>query len=128
MLHYSWLNLYLFVSGYAKCPGLSLEKYMSKLNGNNDSFWQRPRDNVTGNDSIWYRNSAVGHRTLGKFMTTISIDAGLSQLYTNHCIKASCITALDDGETQDLKRYAAQDTFHFFTFTDVSRVTFYRGL
>jgi hypothetical protein len=80
-----------------KCPGLSLEKYMSKLNGNNDSFWQRPRDNVTGNDSIWYRNSAVGHRTLGKFMTTISIDAGLSQLYTNHCIKASCITALDDG-------------------------------
>jgi hypothetical protein len=30
-------------------------------------------------------------------MTTISIDAGLSQLYTNHCIKASCITALDDG-------------------------------
>ena len=30
-------------------------------------------------------------------MKTISIDAGLSQLYTNHCIRASCITALDDG-------------------------------
>ena len=59
---------------------------MSKLNGNNDSFWQRPRDNATENDNIWYRNSAVGH-----------IDAGLSQLYTNHCIRASCITALDDG-------------------------------
>ena len=76
---------------------LSLEKYMSKLNGNNDSFWQRPRDNVTVNDNIWYRNSAVGHNTLGKFMKTISVDAGLSQLYTNHYIRASCITVLDDG-------------------------------
>jgi hypothetical protein len=69
---------------------------MSKRNGNNDSFWQRPRDNVTENDNIWYRNSAVGHNTLGKFMKTISIDARLFQLYTNHCIRASCITALDD--------------------------------
>jgi len=74
---------------------------MSKLNGNNDSFWQRPRDNVTENDNIWYRNSAVGHNTLGKFMKTISIDAGLSQLYTNHCIRASCIAALDDGGMED---------------------------
>ena len=70
---------------------------MSKLNGNNNSFWQRPRYNVTENDNIWYRNSAVGHNTLGKFMKTISIDAGLSQLHTNHCIRASCITAPDDG-------------------------------
>jgi hypothetical protein len=83
------------MSGFhaAKCPVLSLEKYMSKLNGNNDSFWQRPRDNVTENDNIWYQNSAVGHNTLGKFIKAISIDAGLSQLYTNHCIRASSITA-----------------------------------
>ena len=69
---------------------------MSKLNGNTNSFWQRPRDNVTENDNIWYQHSAVGHNTLGKCMKTISIDAGLFQLFTNHCIRASCITALDD--------------------------------
>ena len=73
---------------------------MSKLNGNNDSFWQRPRDSATENDNIWYRNSAVGHNTLGKFIKAISIDAGLSQLYTNHCIRASSITALDDGSME----------------------------
>jgi hypothetical protein len=43
------------------------------------------------------RQSARCHVTLGKFIKAISIDAGLSQLYTNHCIRASCITALDDG-------------------------------
>ena len=96
ILHCSWLNLHFFLSGDAKCPVLSLEKYMSKLNGNNDSFWQRPRDNATENDNIWYRNSTVGHNTPGKFIKTISIDAELSQSYTNHCIRASCITALDD--------------------------------
>ena len=70
---------------------------MSKLNGNNDSFWQRPTDNVTENDNSWYRNSTVGQNTPRKFIKTISIDAGLSQSYTNHCIRARCIAALDDG-------------------------------
>lgn len=46
-------------------------------------------------DSIWYINAALGHNTLGKMMSKISEDAGLSQTYTNHCIRATCITALD---------------------------------
>lgn len=30
-------------------------------------------------------------------MKTISSDAGLSQIYTNHCIRATCITTLDNN-------------------------------
>lgn len=30
-------------------------------------------------------------------MKTISSDAGLSQVYTNHCIRATCITTLDNN-------------------------------
>lgn len=85
------------IPGDAKCPVLALEKYLSKLNPNNDSFWQRPRDSVTETDMVWYRNASVGHNTLGNFMKIISEKADLSQLYTNHCIRATCITALDDS-------------------------------
>ena len=53
---------------------------------------------VSGSDQeiMLQRTITFGTNTLGKFIKTISIDAGLFQLYTNHCIRASCITALDD--------------------------------
>ena len=35
-------------------------------------------------------------------MKRISADAGLSQLYTNHCIRATCITILDQNNTEAL--------------------------
>lgn len=76
---------------------MALEKYQAKLNPNNENFWQRPRDNVSEVDTVWYRNIAVGHNTLGNFMKIISCKAQLSQVYTNHCIRATCITALDDN-------------------------------
>ena len=85
---------YLF-TGNPRCPVASLEKYLTKLNPSSECFWQRPKHRFKDTDSVWYDNMAVGHNTLGNFMKTISGKAELSQTYTNHCIRATCITALD---------------------------------
>jgi len=84
------------VLGSPRCPVASLEKYLSKLNPNSECFWQRPKRQVKDGGSFWYDSIAVGHNTLGNFMKTISTKAELSQIYTNHCIRATCITALDN--------------------------------
>ena len=77
------------------CPVASFKKYLSKLNPSIDTLFQRPRSE--GNDHRpWYDAQVVGIKTLEKMMKTISVDAGLSQIYTNHCIRATCITTLDE--------------------------------
>lgn len=73
----------------------SLEKYIGKLNPNCESFGQRPKRNSNDSNAVWYYNSPAGHNTLGNFMKTISMKAELLTLYTNHCIRATCITGLD---------------------------------
>ena len=72
---------------------------MSKLNPNNPNFWQRPKPatTVTSSDDVWYDNAPVGKNTLGNMMARISSDCELSKRYTNHCIRSTCITTLDDG-------------------------------
>lgn len=84
------------VLGSPRCPVASLEKYLSKLNSNSECFWQRPKRQVKGGGSFWYDNITVGHNTLGNFMKTISTKAELSQVYTNHSIRATCISTLDN--------------------------------
>ncbi|XP_069139051.1 uncharacterized protein [Argopecten irradians] len=81
--------------GNPNCPVATIEKYLSKLNPNNDNFWQRPKKTVDQSMDVWYDNCAVGKNTLNNFMSRLSKDAGLSVKYTNHCIRATCITTLD---------------------------------
>jgi hypothetical protein len=66
----------------------SFEKYISKLNPNCECLWQRPKQNVNEGDRVWYDNMAIGKNNLGGKMAAISKDAGLSAIYTNHCIRA----------------------------------------
>ena len=40
---------------------------------------------------------AVGKNTLGSMMAKISTECELTKRYTNHCIRSTCITALDDS-------------------------------
>ena len=79
----------------ANCPIKSLHLYLSKLHPECDSFFQRPRsgDKVVDED-IWYFNKTVGVNTLGEKMKKISEKAELSQIYTNHCIRATTSTVL----------------------------------
>ena len=69
--------------------------YTSKLTKKNNWLWQKPRRKIRGDDLEWYENVPVGPHPLENFMKRISEQAGLSQMYTNHCIRATVITSLD---------------------------------
>ena len=74
------------------CPVKSLKLYLSKLNPACKSLFQRP--NIASNPAQWYDRVPVGKVTLGEYMGKLSLEAGCSQRYTNHCIRASTITVL----------------------------------
>ena len=83
--------------GSSRCPVLSFEKYISKLNPDCiDTFWQKPKTN-SEDEHCWYENIPLGKNTLGNKMKTLSEKAGLTTSYTNHCLRATCITALDQA-------------------------------
>ena len=87
----------MFAAGGPLCPVLSFEKYVSHLNPNNEFFLQRPKRIVNKSDGVWYDNMVVGQRRLGEKMNKLSTDAKLSYDYTNHSIRATAITVLDES-------------------------------
>ena len=70
----------------------ALKLYMSKLNPETESFFQYPRKNWSFDDNIWYEARPVGVNSLDSMMKNISKAASLSQLYTNHSVRATAIT------------------------------------
>ena len=42
----------------------------------------------------WFKCEPLGKSVITKMMPTLSRNAGLSQVYTNHCVRASTVTAL----------------------------------
>ena len=45
----------------------------------------------------WYDNQVLGVKQLEKYMKKLSVEAKLSKIYTNHSIRATCITILDSA-------------------------------
>jgi hypothetical protein len=78
------------------CPVQSFLKYIRKRNHNCDAFWQRPRDSFD-DDAIWFEKKPLGRNPLSQMMADISKAAKLSRVYTNHCIRATCITLLSEA-------------------------------
>ena len=78
----------------AICPVESFKLYMQKLNPKLNVFFQRPKPSFKSDDS-WYDAQVLGVKTLEQMMKKISVDAELSMVYTNHCIRATSITLLD---------------------------------
>ena len=87
----------MFATGGPLCPVLSFEKYVSHLTPNNEFFFQRPKRIVNKSDGVWYDNVVVGQRTLGEKMKKLSTDAKLFYNYTNHSIRATAITVVDES-------------------------------
>ena len=80
------------------CPVLSLKKYISKLNPKCSYLFQRPRTGQVGDDDpVWYENKVLGIHKLETMMKNISVAAGLSQTYTNHCLRATATTVLSQA-------------------------------
>ena len=86
----------LYATGSENCPVASYIMYVNKLNPKLESLFQRPKSAPT-NDGPWYDAQVIGTKTLAKMMKRISIDAKLSMIYTNHCIRATSISVLDSS-------------------------------
>ena len=84
------------------CPVRAFELYLSKLHPSLNLLWQRPKalDNFSESDSVWYCNSPLGKNTLGSLMKTISVYCKLSQEYTNHCIRSTAVSVLDNNNIE----------------------------
>lgn len=84
----------MYSTGHEHCPLRSLKKYLNLLHPDQEAFFQRPRVSGFENESIWYSKLPVGVNTIGKFMSMISQNAGLSVIYTNHCVRSTTVTTL----------------------------------
>jgi len=82
--------------GNPRCPVASFEKYVAKLHRELGDFWQKPMVKPVTLDQLWwYENSAVGQNTLSSKMKTLSVEARLSTVYTNHCLRDVCASDLE---------------------------------
>jgi len=75
--------------GYQGCPVSSFEKYVSKLNVDCSAFWQAPIEKLVSDNASWYKNLPLGKNSLYNKMKTLSEVAGLSKVYTNHCLRTT---------------------------------------
>ncbi|XP_072018909.1 uncharacterized protein [Amphiura filiformis] len=111
------------------CPVASFEKYISKLNRRCNSLFQTPIERSEFNwykasnnhDKPWYNNSPVAEKTLGSFMTKLSLAADLSRRYTNHSVKVTSITVLNEIV------FAARDNFSASGHQTVSSINTHIG-
>ena len=65
------------------------------------SIFPVSRPSVTKEEAVWYHNRSLGLNKLGDMMKIISVGAELSQIYTNHSVRASAITLLSDANVLD---------------------------
>ena len=78
------------------CPVISFVKYLSMLHPDCDYFWQRPKPIEKNPVDIWFDKASLGKNTLGDKMKNLSKQLNLSKLYTNHSLRATTITLLDN--------------------------------
>ncbi len=84
--------------GNPACPVRAFEKFVSKLNPDLDDLWQRPLEQFVTESTCWYYRMPISIGNLAGFMTKISKSAGLSVAYTNHCIRSTHISILDEND------------------------------
>ena len=71
----------------------ALKLYLQKVNPKCTAFFQYPKKNSTAAEyAVWYEARPLGIHSLGKMMKNISVEARLSKVYTNHCVRATAIT------------------------------------
>ena len=98
------------VAASQRYPVKTIKNYLEHLNLSSDALFQKPRDDQSqkfspADDKIWYCNSPVGSSTLDNMLKKMSRRAGLEHHLTNHCLKATAVTALSDHncETRHIK-------------------------
>ena len=91
----------IYETGGEKCPVHLFELYKAKLNPYINDLWQRPRVLKSYEaKEIWYMKVPHGENHIGDMMSTMSKKYGLSQRYTNHCLRVTSLQKLDDERVE----------------------------
>ena len=85
----------LFRSNYL--PGGIILEIPKSLNKELPWLWQRPADSFYPDDETWFQKSPLGKTTISSMMSKISRKGELSRRYTNHSIRSTAITVLDEA-------------------------------
>lgn len=102
------------------CPIVSYKKYMQHLNPCNDYLWQTPLQKVDElSAKVWYSKAHMGKNPLSKFMSDLSKNCHLSQIYHNHSIRAT-------GCTITGRRFNAKVAINWSGHKSVQSLTMYQ--
>ena len=74
-------------------PVTAFEFYKEKLHPENPYLFTKAKKHYS-KEEFWYTKEVIGKNTLAGIMKEISKKAGLSQIYTSHCVRASTVTHL----------------------------------
>ena len=85
----------MFSTGETHCLVQYLKKKLIRvLNPGEEGLFQRPKRRFCASDDIWFDRAPLGVNTLGNMMKEISVAAKLSQIYNNHCTRATSVILL----------------------------------
>ena len=84
--------------GSKRCPVKLIEKYLSHLNPENSSLFQKPRSPCKllnpARDAVWYYSTPLGLNTLNNVLRFMIPRPGIIPHLTNHSIRATTVTVL----------------------------------
>ena len=109
--------------GDPRCPVASFEKMLNHLHPQCDSLWQRPRDSFHKEGTIWFYKKPAGENLLSTFMKKLSSFHNLSQMYSNHSIRATggaILSRLQFGNKQIMSVAGHKSVVSLSTYQKVS--------
>ena len=80
--------------GSSMDPISSLKLMLSKIHPDCEALFQTPLTNFSKAAECCYKNEPLEKNSIAQLMPKISKKAGLSQVYTAHCVRPSTITRL----------------------------------
>ena len=95
--------------GSKRCPVQTIKSYLSHLNPEVDSLFQRPKEESLRfnphKDSVSFEKKVLGHNTLENMLKNMSQRAGIQPYFTNHSLRATTVTILSsvNVETRQIK-------------------------
>lgn len=92
---------------YAKntpaCPVYSFELYLSKRNPNSANFFQLPKCKCQNSDDGYYTRRPIGEQILNDMKKYLSKDAAFTNIYTNHCVRATALNMVAHSGVPDVQ-------------------------
>ncbi|XP_029646297.1 uncharacterized protein LOC115220336 isoform X2 [Octopus sinensis] len=108
--------------GFANCPVKMFLKYVSKLDPHYPRFFCHQKLNVDPlYHTVWYTKQPMGEKRMAEFMKSISNDAGLSKVYTNHCLRSTLLYLMEEGglDAKDVSRITCSQSSHEVSIPEV---------